>query len=50
MRDTFMKEKVVMILGAGFIVGFFFYGTLMQDSALCYKVPACPAIRTVLHR
>lgn len=50
MRDTSLKDRFAMLLGAGFIVGFFFYGSLMQDSVLCYKVPACPSIRTVLHR
>jgi hypothetical protein len=48
MRDNMIKERFMMLLGAGFVMAFFFYGSLMNDTALCYKVPVCPQIRTVL--
>jgi len=50
MRDSSLKEGFVLMLGAGFVIAFFFYGSLIHDSALCYKVPVCPALRTVLTR
>ena len=50
MRDDTTKERFMMLLGAGFVMAFFFYGSLMEDAALCYKVPVCPEIRTVLVR
>jgi hypothetical protein len=50
MRDDTNKERVMLLLGAGFVMAFFFYGSLLKDTALCYKVPVCPEIRTVLIR
>ena len=43
-----MKDRFVMLLGVGLVFGVFFYGSLMKDSVLCYKVPVCPEIRTAL--
>jgi hypothetical protein len=48
MRENTSKERFMMLLGAGFVMAFFFYGSLLKDTDLCYKVPVCPQIRTVL--
>ena len=50
MRDTSTKDRVVMMASAAVVIGAIFYGSLMRDSSMCYRVPVCPEIRSVLLR
>jgi len=43
-----MQDKVISIFGAAAIVAAIVYASVMWDSALCYQVPGCPAIRSAV--
>ena len=45
-----MNQRYLFFFGAIAVVLSFLYGSVMQDSATCYKVIGCPEIRHILYR
>jgi hypothetical protein len=43
-----MREKFTLLLGAGFVVAAFFYASIIGDPSMCWQVPVCPQIRSLI--
>ena len=44
-----MNQRFAFFVGAIVVVLSFLYGSVMEDSAMCYRVPGCPQVRQVLY-
>ncbi len=43
-----MRDKLVLLGGAALVIAAFVYASVIGDAVLCYKVPGCPEIRSII--
>ena len=44
-----MNQRFAFFLGAMVVVLSILYGSVMEDSAACYRVIGCPQVRQILY-